>query len=137
MDIFAIPSLRDGCPNAMLEAMLAAKAVVGSRVDAIGEIIEDGTDGLLVDAADSEGLMNALRRLIDQPELRQQLGLAARQKVLSQLAPPVEQQNWQQIYQQVLKTRQAYNSFDPPSDAAEKTATSENGKEIFCEARSR
>ena len=102
MDIFAIPSLRDGCPNALLEAMLAAKAVVGSRVDAIGEIIEDGVDGLLVNATDTEGLANALSVLIAQPQLRQQLGLAARQKVLSQMAPAVEQQNWETIYQQAI-----------------------------------
>ena len=102
VDIFAIPSLRDGCPNALLEAMLAAKAVVGSRVDAIGEIVEDGADGLLVDAADTECLVNALSVLIAQPQLRQQLGLAARQKVLSQMAPAVEQHNWETIYRQAI-----------------------------------
>ena len=48
MDIFAIPSLHDGCPNAMLEAMLAARAIVGAKVDAIGEILEDGVDALVV-----------------------------------------------------------------------------------------
>ncbi|MEM8503962.1 MAG: glycosyltransferase [Cyanobacteria bacterium P01_D01_bin.1] len=105
VDIFAIPSLRDGCPNAMLEAMLAAKAVVGSRVDAIGEIIEDNVNGLLVNAADTDDLTHALQRLVAQPELRQQLGIGARQKVLSQLSPPIEQQNWQIIYQQVLEKR--------------------------------
>lgn len=112
MDIFAIPSLRDGCPNAMLEAMLAAKVVVGSRVDAIGEIIENNINGLLVNAADTTGLTHALQRLIAQPELRQQLGLAARQKVLSQLAPPIEQRNWQKIYQQVLANSPSCN---PPA----------------------
>ena len=102
MDIFAIPSLRDGCPNAMLEAMLAAKAVVGSCVDAIGEILEDGVNGLVVSPADTEGLANALSRLITQPSLRQQLGMAARQKTLEQLAPAVEKQNWQRVYQHVV-----------------------------------
>lgn len=107
MDIFAIPSLRDGCPNALLEAMLAAKAIVGSNVDAIGEIIENNKDGLTVNAADTYGLEAALWQLITQPKLRAQLGLAARQKVLSQHAPAIEQQNWQLIYQQVLEARNA------------------------------
>lgn len=102
MDIFAIPSLHDGCPNAMLEAMLAAKAVVGTSVDAIGEILEDGVNGLVVRPADTDALADALQRLIAQPGLRQQLGMAARQKTLNQLAPTVEQQNWQWVYQQVL-----------------------------------
>ncbi len=117
MDIFAIPSLRDGCPNALLEAMLAAKAIVGSRVDAIGEILDEGINGLSVRAGDTQILTDALRRLITQPSLRQQLGMAARQKVLSQLAPAVEQQNWKAVYQQVLTTNsaQADVSYKPLS----------------------
>ncbi|MBE7383557.1 MAG: glycosyltransferase [Leptolyngbya sp. SIO1E4] len=102
IDIFAIPSLRDGCPNAMLEAMLAAKAVVGSSVDAIGEILEDGVNGLVVQPSNTKELAHALHRLITQPGLRQQLGILARQKTLEQLAPAVEQQNWQKVYRQVL-----------------------------------
>lgn len=106
MDIFAIPSLRDGCPNAMLEAMLAAKAVIGSSVDAIGEILENGVNGLIVPPSDTQALAGALQQLITQPSLRQQLGLAARQKVLTQLAPAIEQHNWQTLYQRVLQTDQ-------------------------------
>ncbi|MEL7350351.1 MAG: glycosyltransferase [Cyanobacteria bacterium P01_A01_bin.116] len=102
MDIFAIPSLRDGCPNALLEAMLAAKAIVGSHVDAIGEIIKDGTDGLIVPPSDTDTLARALWQLVSQPGLRRQLGIAARQKALTQLAPAVEKQNWKAVYQQVL-----------------------------------
>ncbi|MDJ0902913.1 MAG: glycosyltransferase [Xenococcus sp. MO_188.B8] len=103
MNIFAIPSLNDGCPNALLEAMLAERAVIGTNVDAIGEIIEDGVNGLLVNPYSSEELETTLRQLIVAPELRQQLGAAAREKVLLQLAPEVEKQNWQQVYQQVLE----------------------------------
>lgn len=102
MDIFAIPSLHDGCPNAMLEAMLAARPVVGTNVDAIGEILEDGVNGLVVNPADAAGLAHALEQLITQPQLREQLGLAARDKVLNQLTPAIEQQNWQRVYQQAL-----------------------------------
>ncbi|HHP7229638.1 MAG TPA: glycosyltransferase, partial [Xenococcaceae cyanobacterium] len=101
-DIFAIPSLNDGCPNALLEAMLAGKAIVGTNVDAIGEIIEDEVNGLLVNPASSKELNLALRRLIQQPQLRKQFGLAAQAKVRSHLAPAVEQKNWQGIYQQLL-----------------------------------
>ncbi|VEP11471.1 Glycosyl transferase, group 1 family protein [Hyella patelloides LEGE 07179] len=101
-DIFAIPSLNDGCPNALLEAMLAGKAIVGTNVDAIGEIIEDEVDGLLVNTASSKELTTALRRFINQPQLQKQFGLAAQAKVRSQLAPSIEQKNWQSIYQQLL-----------------------------------
>ena len=102
MDIFAIPSLHDGCPNALLEAMLAAKAVVGTNVDAIGEILEDNVNGRVVNPADSVALAQALQPLITQPQLRERLGLAARETVLQKMAPSVEQQQWQQVYRQVL-----------------------------------
>ncbi|NJR62091.1 MAG: glycosyltransferase family 4 protein [Cyanobacteria bacterium CRU_2_1] len=102
MDIFAIPSIHDGCPNALLEAMLAAKAIIGAHVDAIGEILEDGINALVINPFSSEELAIALRQLMTQPALQQQLGLAAKDKVLHQLAPAVEQQNWQGVYQQAL-----------------------------------
>ena len=102
IDIFAMPSIRDGCPNALLEAMLAARAIVGSQVDAIGEMIEDNVDGLTVLPGDSDSLAAALGRLLEQPDLRQQFGMAARKKALTQLAPKVEQQNWSVVYQLAL-----------------------------------
>lgn len=105
MDIFAIPSLHDGCPNAMLEAMLAGKAIVGTKVDAIAEILENCIDGLLVNPSSSSELAAALQTLILQPQLRQELGIAAKSKVKQQLATSVEQKNWSDVYQKVLSSQ--------------------------------
>ena len=102
MDIFAIPSLNDGCPNALLEAMLAEKAIVGTNVDAIGEIIEDGVNGLLVNPYSSQELTVAIAKLIAQPLLRKTFGKSAKQKVTQELNPNVEQANWDKIYQHIL-----------------------------------
>lgn len=102
MDIFAVPSIRDGCPNSMLEAMLAARPIVGSRVDAIGEIIEDGVNGRLVQPASSAQLAAALRELAADGALRDQLGTAARQKAIAALAPAEESANWIKVYSAVL-----------------------------------
>jgi L-malate glycosyltransferase len=102
MDIFAIPSLNDGCPNALLEAMLAERAVVGTNVDAIAEIIEDGVNGLLVNPYSSEELSNAIAKLINSPLLRQNFGKLAKQKILQDLNPAIEQANWSKIYDRVL-----------------------------------
>lgn len=102
MDIFAIPSLNDGCPNALLEAMLAEKAVVGTNVDAIAEIIEDGVNGLLVNPYSSEDLGIAIAKLIDRPLLRQAFGKLAKQKVIQDMNPNIEQVNWGKVYDRVL-----------------------------------
>lgn len=104
LDIFTIPSLTDGCPNALLEAMSAGCAIVGSNADAIGEIIEDGVSGLLVNPANAAELAAALRYLADKPELRKRLGTAAKMKVQTELAPAIELDNWLSIYQRVLET---------------------------------
>lgn len=102
MDIFAIPSLNDGCPNALLEAMLAEKAVVGTNVDAIAEIIEDGVNGLLVNPYSSEELRIAIAKLIERPLLRKKLGKQAKQKIVRDLNPTIEQENWSKIYELAL-----------------------------------
>lgn len=102
MDIFAIPSLNDGCPNALLEAMLAEKAVIGTNVDAIGEIIENGVNGLLVNPYSSSELKAAITYLIERPLLRQSFGKIAQQKVFQDLNPDVERANWAKVYHHVL-----------------------------------
>lgn len=104
LDIFAIPSVHDGCPNTLLEAMTASRAIIGTRVDAIAEIIEHGVDGLLVNPGSTEELTAALQYLATQPQLRQKLGAAAKVKVTQQLAPSVEYQNWMNAYQRALGT---------------------------------
>lgn len=103
-DIFAIPSLRDGCPNALLEAMLAGKAIVGSGVDAIGEILDHEENALVVHPGNTDDLVNALRRLATDSTLRQRLGQAARNKALQELSPACELENWVTIYNRVMSS---------------------------------
>ena len=77
-DIVAIPSLKEATSIAGLEAMASARAVVATNVGGLPEIIEDGVSGLLVAPSDPEALALAIMRLIEAPDLREQLGLAAR-----------------------------------------------------------
>ena len=102
MDVYTIPSLHDGCPNALLEAMLASRAIVGTSVDAIGEILDHRYNGLVVSPGSSGELRDAILTLAQSPELRQQLGQAAKATVHEQLSPMVEQRNWAKVYRQVL-----------------------------------
>ena len=102
LDVFAIPSIHDGCPNAMLEAMMAGCPVIGTSVDAIGEILIHEDDALIVPPSSSTAIAQAIRRLAQSPELRQTLGRQARTNVLQKLAPEVEQENWAKVYAHVL-----------------------------------
>jgi glycosyltransferase involved in cell wall biosynthesis len=77
-DVFVLPSLSEGMPNAMLEAMANGRAVVATRVGGVPDVVTDGEDGLLVPAGDPERLAQAACRLLDDPALRERLGEAAR-----------------------------------------------------------
>jgi len=67
----------DGIPNVLMEAMALGLPVVSSDLPAMRELITDGVDGLLVTAGDVDQLAAAVRRLLDQPDLRHRLGSEA------------------------------------------------------------
>jgi glycosyltransferase involved in cell wall biosynthesis len=77
-DIFVMPSLWEGLPLALLEAMFTESAIVASRTSGIPEAITDGVDGLLVPPGDVAALAAALTRVLTDTEVRCALGRAAR-----------------------------------------------------------
>jgi glycosyltransferase involved in cell wall biosynthesis len=81
VDIFCLPSVYEGLPNALMEAMAVGCACVATRVGGVPSLIEDGINGLLVEPADVAGLEKALDRLADDAVLRARLGRAARQTI--------------------------------------------------------
>jgi len=62
-DVFCLPSLREGCPNVVLESLSSGRPVVASRVGAIPDLVSDDT-GILVDAQDAEQLAAALDKAL-------------------------------------------------------------------------
>jgi glycosyltransferase involved in cell wall biosynthesis len=63
-DVLCLPSLNEGLPNILLEAMACGLPVVASRVGGVPEIVREGVNGLLGPPADAEELTNALRRAL-------------------------------------------------------------------------
>jgi glycosyltransferase involved in cell wall biosynthesis len=78
-DIFVLPSRSEAFPLAILEAMLAGLPVVATDVGSVAEEVRDGETGLLVGKDDPEALANALRKLIEDPDLRAAMGRRGRQ----------------------------------------------------------
>jgi glycosyltransferase involved in cell wall biosynthesis len=76
-DVFVLPSWYEGLPNAMVEAMAAKLAIVVSAVGNIPDVIDAGTNGLLVVPRDASALTRALARVIDDAALREALAAAA------------------------------------------------------------
>lgn len=80
MDIFALPSRREGLPLALLEAMAAGLPVVASAVGGVPEAITSAELGLLVPPEDPAALSQAIARLADDAETRAALGRSARRR---------------------------------------------------------
>ena len=81
MDIFVLPSLFEGLPNVLLEAMAMKKAVVATKVGGIPDVASNGENGFLVPACDVPQLAFALEKLIEDDTLRAKMGAMNRQKV--------------------------------------------------------
>ena len=79
-EVFVLPSLYEGHPKALIEAMSCGAAVVGTDVDGIRDVIRHEETGLLCPPT-AEGIAQALRRLLADTDLRKRLGQAAREFV--------------------------------------------------------
>jgi glycosyltransferase involved in cell wall biosynthesis len=80
-DIFVFPSLVEGMPLTLLEAMASAMPVVTTSSSGMADIVENDFNGLLVPAADSSALSAAIHRLYEDLGLRKKLGVAAQETV--------------------------------------------------------
>ncbi len=77
-DLFVLPSMAEGCPLAVLEAMACGLPVIATSVGELPSLIEDHRNGLLVPPGDLRALKTALVQLLQHPDQRRHLGGAAR-----------------------------------------------------------
>ena len=82
-DIFVLPSLAEGIPVVLMEAMASGVPCVSTPVNGIPELIRHGQTGLLALPGDMDSLVEQLERLVREPALRDILALAARDKLLA------------------------------------------------------
>jgi glycosyltransferase involved in cell wall biosynthesis len=93
-----VPSRFEAFGYTCLEAMSCARPVVASAAGGLAEIVNDGHDGLLVEAGDPVALSRAAIRLLTDPDLRRSLGQTARAKVELQFAAPVVARQMAALY---------------------------------------
>jgi glycosyltransferase involved in cell wall biosynthesis len=82
IDVLVLPSLWEGMPHVVLEAMSAGRPVVASRIAGLAELVEDGKTGLLFRSGDPRSLAEALLKLITNPALARTMGDAGREHVM-------------------------------------------------------
>jgi len=81
MDIFVLPSIREGLPIALLEAMASGCPCIASAVGGVPEVIEEQRSGLLVSPADTQGLKKALKKILSDRSFGALLGKAGMEKI--------------------------------------------------------
>lgn len=81
MDIFVLPSLHEGIPMVLLEALALERPVVATRVGGIPEVITHDLSGKLVHAGDADELAKSLAELIERPNTAKSLGIEGRRQV--------------------------------------------------------
>lgn len=103
VDIFVLPSLTEGLPMVLLEAMAAQKPVVATKVGAVPRVIEDGHSGLLIQPGDVNALFKAIVELLKNPQKAYHLAQHAHQKVKSHFSSKRMAERYMEVYKDVLK----------------------------------
>jgi glycosyltransferase involved in cell wall biosynthesis len=93
-----LPSLWEGLPIGLLEAMAMGKAVIGTRVDGTREVLQDGENGLVVEPGDVGALAAAILRLAGDKELRELMGARAVETVRERFNAAVMTREIENLY---------------------------------------
>lgn len=102
LDLLVMPSLHEGLPFALLEAMYQGVPVLASRVGGLAEVIRHGVTGVLVEPGDDAGLAEAIERLDCDPALRRRLVESAHQLVCEKFLLKSMAAQYLEIYRRVL-----------------------------------
>jgi len=103
--IFVLPSIREGFPNALAEAMVAGVACVSFDCKAgPSELIQDGSNGFLVQTRDIAGLTQRIAMLVADEKLRMEMGAEARKTVLC-FSEGQAIEKWESLFQSLCRSR--------------------------------
>lgn len=102
-DVFVLPSLREGFPMVLLEAMSCSLPIISTRVGDIDRIIEQGVSGLIVEPADPAMLQQALQKVLTDPDYAKRMGAAARTRVEQYFSSTQMAREYLALYERVMK----------------------------------
>jgi glycosyltransferase involved in cell wall biosynthesis len=100
-DLLVLPSLYEGLPNVVLEAMRSRKPVVATAAPGTTEVVEDGRTGLLVPIRNPPALAQAIRRVIEDSALAKSLGEAGRARVEAEFGVQLMVERFASLYEQL------------------------------------
>lgn len=101
LDVYVLPSLREGLSNSLLEAMSSGLAVVASDVAGNSEVVAHGESGVLFPVGDSDALAQLLLGLRN-PEARREMGIQARRRVVESFSLDSMAREYTRMYNSVI-----------------------------------
>lgn len=102
-DYFVLPSLEEGLPYALLEAMARKKPIVATTVGAIPEVLRDKESAVLIPPANAQALANGMRALLEDPKLAQTLLNGALDALTDELTLQTMMEKTMKIYESATK----------------------------------
>jgi glycosyltransferase involved in cell wall biosynthesis len=104
-DIFAFPSLFEGMPGAVIEAMALALPVIATRIEPVCEVVEEGKNALLVEPAAVDPLSRAIDGLFSSPDTMMKFGTRSRELFLERFVLERVMAKTLALYQEVAQKR--------------------------------
>ena len=101
-DIFVFPSLSEGCPNALLEALAVGKPCVAAHIGPTAEVVQDGLTGILVPTQSPDALAEAVIYLFDHPEQAEAMGQGGRNTIAARFTTDTVIRQLEEVYDRVL-----------------------------------
>ncbi len=102
-DVFVLPSLSEGLPTVVCEAMACGLPVVATAVDGTPEIVDDLATGLLIPPHDADALAAALARVLDDPALRARMGAEALRRSEADYTWAANARRMEDVYTAVMR----------------------------------
>lgn len=114
VDVFVLPSLSEGLPLSLLEAMASSTPVVATTVGGIPEAVTDQETGLLVEPGDSMGLANAILECIEAPAVSKKFAEKARDEVKKKFSVESMVNSYEELYKVSNPSKYANERVTPP-----------------------
>jgi glycosyltransferase involved in cell wall biosynthesis len=102
-DLFILPSLNEGLPNVVLEAMSCGLPCVVTRISGTTDIIDHGSSGMLFDVNDESSFIDAMTPLLGNADRRARLGSHASAEIHSRLSSKKSAERYLRLYQSMLE----------------------------------
>jgi glycosyltransferase involved in cell wall biosynthesis len=125
IDLFTLPSHREGMPRSIIEAMASGKPVVATDIRGCREEVVNELTGLIVPLRDSRALAQALTRILSDPVLARHMGREGRQRAEAMYSERDVLDREIQVYRKLIKQRLHQDAF---TDTSHKTGQPDGGK---------